>query len=81
MQVFKLGKCFYCKSNVPFNTTICVICEKPIMPQLQPQASIKLQVFDFIWLNSFLMSNNFFKREKLFVLYVQQGIHQIIQHA
>jgi hypothetical protein len=25
------------------NTSICVICENPISPQLQPQASIKLQ--------------------------------------
>ena len=38
-----LGTCFYCKSIVPFNTTICVICENPINPQLQPQATIKLQ--------------------------------------
>jgi hypothetical protein len=38
-----MGTCFYCKSIVPFNTSICVICENPINPQLQPQASIKLQ--------------------------------------
>jgi len=28
---------------VPFNTSICVICENPIIPQLEPQASVKLQ--------------------------------------
>jgi RNA polymerase subunit RPABC4/transcription elongation factor Spt4 len=39
----KLGTCFYCKSIVPFNTKICVICENPINPQLQPHATIKLQ--------------------------------------
>lgn len=38
-----MGTCFYCKSMVPMNTSICVICENPISPQLQPQASIKLQ--------------------------------------
>ena len=39
----QLGTCFYCKSCVPFNTSICVICEMPITPQLQPQAGVKLQ--------------------------------------
>jgi len=39
----QLGKCVFCKSTVPLNTTICVVCENPMMPQLQPQASIKLQ--------------------------------------
>ncbi len=38
-----MGTCFYCKSLVPFNTSICVICENPIIPQLEPQASVKLQ--------------------------------------
>ena len=42
-QSGQLGTCFYCKSTVPFNTSICVICENPIIPQLEPQASIKLQ--------------------------------------
>lgn len=42
-QAGQMGTCFYCKSVVPFNTNICVICEMPITPQLQPQASIKLQ--------------------------------------
>jgi hypothetical protein len=42
-QSGQMGTCFYCKSLVPFNTSICVICENPITPQLQPQASIKLQ--------------------------------------
>ena len=42
-QSGQMGTCFYCKSVVPFNTSICVICEMPITPQLQPQAAIKLQ--------------------------------------
>ncbi len=42
-QPGQMGVCFYCKSNVPFNTTICVICEMPITPQLQPQTTIRLQ--------------------------------------
>ncbi len=38
-----MGTCFYCKSIVPLNTSICVICDNPINIQLQQQASIKLQ--------------------------------------
>ncbi|XP_062845596.1 double zinc ribbon and ankyrin repeat-containing protein 1 [Trichomycterus rosablanca] len=35
--------CVRCKSLVPANTSSCVVCEAPIVPQLQPQASLKLQ--------------------------------------
>ncbi|XP_026803532.3 double zinc ribbon and ankyrin repeat-containing protein 1 [Pangasianodon hypophthalmus] len=35
--------CVQCKSMVPANTSSCVVCETPISPQLQPQASLKLQ--------------------------------------
>jgi hypothetical protein len=39
----QMGTCNYCKSFVPLNTRICVVWESPMVPQLQPQASIKLQ--------------------------------------
>ncbi|KAK2819604.1 hypothetical protein Q7C36_021250 [Tachysurus vachellii] len=35
--------CVQCKSMVPANTSSCVVCESPISPQLQPQASLRLQ--------------------------------------
>ncbi|KAG7315503.1 hypothetical protein KOW79_021591 [Hemibagrus wyckioides] len=35
--------CVQCKSMVPANTSSCVVCEAPISPQLQPQASLRLQ--------------------------------------
>ncbi|KAF7688252.1 hypothetical protein HF521_014258 [Silurus meridionalis] len=35
--------CMQCKSMVPANTSSCVVCETPISPQLQPQASLRLQ--------------------------------------
>ncbi|KAF4093290.1 hypothetical protein AMELA_G00000600 [Ameiurus melas] len=35
--------CMQCKSMVPVNTSSCVVCEAPISPQLQPQASLRLQ--------------------------------------
>uniref|UniRef100_W5KB97 Double zinc ribbon and ankyrin repeat domains 1 n=1 Tax=Astyanax mexicanus TaxID=7994 RepID=W5KB97_ASTMX len=35
--------CVQCKSMVPANTSSCVVCEVPLAPQLQPQASLRLQ--------------------------------------
>ncbi|KAM9494289.1 double zinc ribbon and ankyrin repeat-containing protein 1 [Clarias gariepinus] len=35
--------CVQCKSLVPANTSSCVVCEAPISPQLQPQASLRLK--------------------------------------
>ncbi|KPP77150.1 double zinc ribbon and ankyrin repeat-containing protein 1-like [Scleropages formosus] len=37
------GLCACCKATVPVNTPICVVCEAPMAPQLQPQASLRLQ--------------------------------------
>ncbi|XP_063061911.1 double zinc ribbon and ankyrin repeat-containing protein 1 [Engraulis encrasicolus] len=39
----QMGVCVSCKSLVPVNTWSCVVCEAPIAPQLQPQASLRLQ--------------------------------------
>ncbi|XP_067115297.1 double zinc ribbon and ankyrin repeat-containing protein 1 [Osmerus mordax] len=39
----QLGLCIHCKTIVPMNTVACVVCEAPIGPQLQPQASLRLQ--------------------------------------
>ncbi|XP_078590947.1 double zinc ribbon and ankyrin repeat-containing protein 1-like isoform X8 [Branchiostoma floridae x Branchiostoma japonicum] len=38
----QMGMCVYCKSMVPLNTPTCLVCEAPIPPQLQPQASVVL---------------------------------------
>ncbi|XP_072527396.1 double zinc ribbon and ankyrin repeat-containing protein 1 [Salminus brasiliensis] len=35
--------CVQCKSMIPANTSSCVVCEAPLAPQLQPQASLRLQ--------------------------------------
>ncbi|KAM3865323.1 double zinc ribbon and ankyrin repeat-containing protein 1 [Diretmus argenteus] len=40
----QMAQCLHCKTLVPVNTPTCVICEAPISPQLQPRASVKLQV-------------------------------------
>ena len=39
----QLGMCVSCHSMVPLNTPTCIICEAPISPQRQPQATKKLQ--------------------------------------
>ncbi|XP_039594717.1 double zinc ribbon and ankyrin repeat-containing protein 1 isoform X1 [Polypterus senegalus] len=39
----QLGLCIECKTMVPVNTPTCIVCEAPIPPQLQPQASIRLK--------------------------------------
>ncbi|XP_074645402.1 double zinc ribbon and ankyrin repeat-containing protein 1-like isoform X2 [Tubulanus polymorphus] len=39
----QVGMCVFCKSVVPFNVTTCLVCESPIPPQNQPQASIRLK--------------------------------------
>lgn len=38
----QMGTCVECNSVVPFNAPTCVICEAPLRPQNQPQASVKL---------------------------------------
>ncbi|TDH15594.1 hypothetical protein EPR50_G00010450 [Perca flavescens] len=35
--------CVFCNALVPANTRTCLICEASVQPQLQPQASLKLQ--------------------------------------
>uniref|UniRef100_A0A8C4QF24 Double zinc ribbon and ankyrin repeat-containing protein 1 n=1 Tax=Eptatretus burgeri TaxID=7764 RepID=A0A8C4QF24_EPTBU len=39
----KMGICQECKSLIPLTTPECLVCETPIAPQLQPQASIRLK--------------------------------------
>ena len=39
----QLCMCVSCHSMVPLNTTTCIVCEAPMSPQRQPQASKKLQ--------------------------------------
>ncbi|XP_056303971.1 double zinc ribbon and ankyrin repeat-containing protein 1 [Danio aesculapii] len=39
----QMGLCMHCKTMVPLNTAICVVCESPLVQQLQPQASLRLQ--------------------------------------
>ncbi|XP_062955052.1 double zinc ribbon and ankyrin repeat-containing protein 1 isoform X6 [Cynocephalus volans] len=39
----QMGLCAECGSMVPMNTPICVVCEAPLAPQLQPQASLHLK--------------------------------------
>ncbi|KAK3509975.1 hypothetical protein QTP70_023797 [Hemibagrus guttatus] len=43
IKVTPMILCVQCKSMVPANMSSCVVCEAPISPQLQPQASLKLQ--------------------------------------
>lgn len=38
----QLGMCVSCHSMVPLNTPNCIICEVPLSPQRQPQATKKL---------------------------------------
>lgn len=40
----QMGLCVHCKTMVPLNTATCVVCESPLAQQLQPQASLRLQV-------------------------------------
>ncbi|XP_036400366.1 double zinc ribbon and ankyrin repeat-containing protein 1 [Megalops cyprinoides] len=40
----QMGVCIHCKTMVPVNTPTCVVCEAPVAPQLQPQASLRLKV-------------------------------------
>ncbi|DAA23500.1 double zinc ribbon and ankyrin repeat-containing protein 1 isoform X6 [Bos taurus] len=39
----QMGLCTECENVVPLNTPICVVCEAPLAPQLQPQASFRLK--------------------------------------
>ncbi|XP_034803578.2 double zinc ribbon and ankyrin repeat-containing protein 1 isoform X2 [Pan paniscus] len=39
----QMGLCAECRSLVPMNTPICVVCEAPLVLQLQPQASLHLK--------------------------------------
>uniref|UniRef100_A0A8C9BJ77 DZANK-type domain-containing protein n=1 Tax=Phocoena sinus TaxID=42100 RepID=A0A8C9BJ77_PHOSS len=38
-----MGLCAECENLVPVNTPICVVCEAPLTPQLQPQANLRLK--------------------------------------
>ena len=38
----QMGTCVHCKSQVPFNTDKCLICEADIPSQNTPMASVKL---------------------------------------
>ncbi|XP_035258555.1 double zinc ribbon and ankyrin repeat-containing protein 1 isoform X1 [Anguilla anguilla] len=35
--------CVHCKMVVPLNAPICIVCEAPMAPHLQPQASLRLK--------------------------------------
>ncbi|XP_027696243.1 double zinc ribbon and ankyrin repeat-containing protein 1 [Vombatus ursinus] len=39
----QMGMCIECRTIVPVNTPVCVVCEAPLAPQLQPQANIHLK--------------------------------------
>ncbi|XP_019346590.1 double zinc ribbon and ankyrin repeat-containing protein 1 isoform X2 [Alligator mississippiensis] len=39
----QMGPCIECRTMVPMNMPSCIVCEAPIAPQLQPQASICLK--------------------------------------
>uniref|UniRef100_A0A8C5MIU1 Double zinc ribbon and ankyrin repeat-containing protein 1 n=1 Tax=Leptobrachium leishanense TaxID=445787 RepID=A0A8C5MIU1_9ANUR len=39
----QMGLCVECRSMVPMNTPSCIVCEAPLAPQMQPQASINLK--------------------------------------
>ncbi|XP_057386113.1 double zinc ribbon and ankyrin repeat-containing protein 1 isoform X4 [Balaenoptera acutorostrata] len=39
----QMGLCAECENLVPMNTPICVVCEAPLAPQLQPQANPRLK--------------------------------------
>ncbi|XP_073792513.1 double zinc ribbon and ankyrin repeat-containing protein 1 isoform X4 [Danio rerio] len=39
----QMGLCMHCKTMVPLNTAICVVCESPLDQLLQPQATLRLQ--------------------------------------
>lgn len=39
----QMGLCVECENLVPMNAPICVVCEAPLAPQLQPQASLRLK--------------------------------------
>ncbi|XP_007946413.1 double zinc ribbon and ankyrin repeat-containing protein 1 [Orycteropus afer afer] len=39
----QMGLCVECRSMVPMNTPICVVCDAPLTLQLQPQATIHLK--------------------------------------
>ncbi|XP_062503226.1 double zinc ribbon and ankyrin repeat-containing protein 1-like isoform X2 [Corticium candelabrum] len=38
-----MGTCLKCQSPVPLTAPSCLVCEAPLQPQLQPQASRRLQ--------------------------------------
>ncbi|XP_072490637.1 double zinc ribbon and ankyrin repeat-containing protein 1 isoform X2 [Notamacropus eugenii] len=39
----QMRMCIKCRTMVPVNTAICVVCEAPLAPQLQPQANVHLK--------------------------------------
>ena len=40
----QMGTCVHCKSQVPFNTDKCLICEADIAPQNKPMASVSKKI-------------------------------------
>ncbi|XP_068088326.1 double zinc ribbon and ankyrin repeat-containing protein 1 isoform X2 [Hyperolius riggenbachi] len=39
----QMGLCVECRTMVPMNTPSCIVCEAPLLAQMQPQASIHLK--------------------------------------
>ncbi|XP_043845309.1 double zinc ribbon and ankyrin repeat-containing protein 1 isoform X3 [Dromiciops gliroides] len=39
----QMEMCLECRTMVPVNTPLCIVCEAPFAPQLQPQANIHLK--------------------------------------
>ncbi|XP_075059914.1 double zinc ribbon and ankyrin repeat-containing protein 1 [Mixophyes fleayi] len=39
----QMGLCVECRTMVPMNTPSCIVCEAPLLTQMQPQASIHLK--------------------------------------
>ncbi|XP_063774218.1 double zinc ribbon and ankyrin repeat-containing protein 1 [Pseudophryne corroboree] len=39
----QMGLCVECRTMVPMNTPSCIVCEAPLFPQMQPQATIQLK--------------------------------------
>ena len=44
LSCFQMGTCANCKSTVPFNSDICVVCETPLSPEYQHRVNVQNQV-------------------------------------
>eukprot|EP00069_Balaena_mysticetus_P001037 bmy_15000T0 len=49
----QMGLCAECENLVPMNTPICVVCEAPLAPQLQPQANLRLKKLESLHGNTY----------------------------